>query len=1051
MYHCCVHFYLIGDMNHKDDLFGTIKKMSPLEHFSHQFCEGSIPDADMAAEADAIFVDLRGMDVEGTMGSLIAAKRQDAQLVLFAEKGQVAKLSGYLDGITDIWVLPVSGEEFAFRFLRWQQSLKKDRDYRQTSHFLETAINSVPNLVWFKDKNGIHEKVNDSFCRTVNKPKEVVEGRGHAFIWDVEEDDPACIESEREVMETGRTCVSEETIQTGEGTKLLTTYKSPLYDFDGNVMGTVGVAIDITRERAFEQEIMKKTRTLEKVFTSIDCGILCHSLDGSRILSVNGAALKILGYDSREELEAAGFNMVANSVLVEDKDRLKSRMQTLEKEGDSVSTEYSVKHKNGEVLHVMGNIKLLKEDGELFYQRFLLDCTEQKKQERKNERRQMELVQALSIDFNLVCYFNLDTGTGNTLRVNECHNDMLKPIFAQVGDFDLEEKMDRYIENCVYEEDRKLLRECCSREWLAKELTEKNICYINYRTNCDGELRYFQMKAVRTGNWEKRRGAVHGFRTVDDETRSEMEKKSILEGALMQANRASKAKSIFLSNMSHDIRTPMNAIVGFTTLAINHIDSRDQVEEYLKKIMSSGNHLLSLINDVLDMSRIESGKMHLEEKPCSLPEILHGLQNIIQGDVNAKQLEFYVDTIDVFDEEIYCDKLRLNQVLLNLLSNAVKYTMTGGTISFRITEKAGAPEGFAYYEFHIRDTGIGMSEEFVAHIFEPFERERNSTISGIQGTGLGMAITKNIVDMMNGVIEVKSTLNVGTECKVSFMFRLNTEERKPVELLEFKNCHALVVDDDFNTCDSVSYMLQQIGMRAEWTLSGKEAVLRTRQALTRKDDYDVYIVDWLLPDVNGIEVVRRIRRETGGNVPVIVLTAYDWSDIEDEAREAGVSAFCSKPLFLSELRSCLNSLVNNYDSGKEYKRRAKRDHTERILLAEDNVLNQEIAVELLSEEGFQVEVADNGQMAVEMLEKSDPGYYQLVLMDVQMPVLDGYGAARKIRSFENKELASIPIFAMTANAFEEDKQEALHNGMNGHIAKPIDVKKLISTLDRVLG
>ena len=1051
MYHCCVHFYLIGDMNHKDDLFGTIKKMSPLEHFSHQFCEGSIPDADMAAEADAIFVDLRGMDVEGTMGSLIAAKRQDAQLVLFAEKGQVAKLSGYLDGITDIWVLPVSGEEFAFRFLRWQQSLKKDRDYRQTSHFLETAINSVPNLVWFKDKNGIHEKVNDSFCRTVNKPKEVVEGRWHAFIWDVEEDDPACIESEREVMETGRTCVSEETIQTGEGTKLLTTYKSPLYDFDGNVMGTVGVAIDITRERAFEQEIMKKTRTLEKVFTSIDCGILCHSLDGSRILSVNGAALKILGYDSREELEAAGFNMVANSVLVEDKDRLKSRMQTLEKEGDSVSTEYSVKHKNGEVLHVMGNIKLLKEDGELFYQRFLLDCTEQKKQERKNERRQMELVQALSIDFNLVCYFNLDTGTGNTLRVNECHNDMLKPIFAQVGDFDLEEKMDRYIENCVYEEDRKLLRECCSREWLAKELTEKNICYINYRTNCDGELRYFQMKAVRTGNWEKRRGAVLGFRSVDDETRSEMEKKSILEGALMQANRASKAKSIFLSNMSHDIRTPMNAIVGFTTLAINHIDSRDQVEEYLKKIMSSGNHLLSLINDVLDMSRIESGKMHLEEKPCSLPEILHGLQNIIQGDVNAKQLEFYVDTIDVFDEEIYCDKLRLNQVLLNLLSNAVKYTMTGGTISFRITEKAGAPEGFAYYEFHIRDTGIGMSEEFVAHIFEPFERERNSTISGIQGTGLGMAITKNIVDMMNGVIEVKSTLNVGTECKVSFMFRLNTEERKPVELLEFKNCHALVVDDDFNTCDSVSYMLQQIGMRAEWTLSGKEAVLRTRQALTRKDDYDVYIVDWLLPDVNGIEVVRRIRRETGGNVPVIVLTAYDWSDIEDEAREAGVSAFCSKPLFLSELRSCLNSLVNNYDSGKEYKRRAKRDHTERILLAEDNVLNQEIAVELLSEEGFQVEVADNGQMAVEMLEKSDPGYYQLVLMDVQMPVLDGYGAARKIRSFGNKELASIPIFAMTANAFEEDKQEALHNGMNGHIAKPIDVKKLISTLDRVLG
>ncbi len=1050
MYHCCIHFYLIGKMIHKDNLFETMKKMPPLEHFSHEFCEGSCPEAARAAEADVIFADLRGMDAAGTVKLLAAEKRGDAQLLLLAEKEQLPLLFGMQDEIRDIWVLPMSEEELSFRFLRWQQDLKMNRDYWQTAHFFEATINSVPNLIWYKDKNGIHEKVNDSFCRTVNKTKEQVEGRGHAYIWDVEEDDPACIESEREVMETKRTCISEETIQTGEGTKLLTTYKSPLYNFDGSVMGTVGVAIDITRERAFEREIVKKNRTLEKVFTSIDCGILCHSLDGSRILSVNGAALKILGYETKEELEEAGFNMVANSVLAEDRDRLRDRIQGLENEGDSISTEYSVKHRDGEVLHVMGNIKLLKEDGELFYQRFLLDCTEQKRQERRNERRQMELVHALGIDYNLVCYFDLNTGMGNALRINECQQEVLRPIFAEKADFVLEEAMGHYIHTCVCEEDQALLTEACSREWLMRELSEKNVCFANYRANCGGEIRYFQMKAVRTGDWVRHSGAVLGFRSVDDEIRSEMEKKSVLEIALMQANRASKAKSIFLSNMSHDIRTPMNAIVGFTTLALNHIDNRDQVEEYLKKIMTSGNHLLSLINDVLDMSRIESGKMHLEEKACALPEILHGLQNIIQGDVNAKQLELCLDTVDVYDEEIFCDKLRLNQVLLNLLSNAIKYTPTGGTISFRIEEKPGAPEGYANYEFYIRDTGIGMSEEFVSHIFEPFERERNSTISGIQGTGLGMAITKNIVDMMNGTIEVTSKQNVGTQCKVSFMFRLNTDERKPVALSEFKNCHALVVDDDFNTCDSVSYMLQQIGMRAEWTLSGKEAVLRTRQALTRGDDYDVYIVDWLLPDVNGIEVVRRIRKETGNNVPVIVLTAYDWSDIEDEARQAGVSAFCSKPLFLSELRSCLGSLVNDQDSDGKERRREARVHTERILLAEDNILNQEIAVELLSEEGFTVEVADNGQMAVDMLKNSEPGYYQLVLMDVQMPVLDGYGAARAIRSLENKELASIPIFAMTANAFEEDKQEALRNGMNGHIAKPIDVKKLIQTLDKVL-
>ncbi len=764
MYHCCIHFYLIGKMIHKDNLFETMKKMPPLEHFSHEFCEGSCPEAARAAEADVIFADLRGMDAAGTVKLLAEEKRGDAQLLLLAEKEQLPLLFGMQDEIRDIWVLPMSEEELSFRFLRWQQDLKMNRDYWQTAHFFEATINSVPNLIWYKDKNGIHEKVNDSFCRTVNKTKEQVEGRGHAYIWDVEEDDPACIESEREVMETKRTCISEETIQTGEGTKLLTTYKSPLYNFDGSVMGTVGVAIDITRERAFEREIVKKNRTLEKVFTSIDCGILCHSLDGSRILSVNGAALKILGYETKEELEEAGFNMVANSVLAEDRDRLRDRIQGLENEGDSISTEYSVKHRDGEVLHVMGNIKLLKEDGELFYQRFLLDCTEQKRQERRNERRQMELVHALGIDYNLVCYFDLNTGMGNALRINECQQEVLRPIFAEKADFVLEEAMGHYIHTCVCEEDQALLTEACSREWLMRELSEKNVCFANYRANCGGEIRYFQMKAVRTGDWVRHSGAVLGFRSVDDEIRSEMEKKSVLEIALMQANRASKAKSIFLSNMSHDIRTPMNAIVGFTTLALNHIDNRDQVEEYLKKIMTSGNHLLSLINDVLDMSRIESGKMHLEEKACALPEILHGLQNIIQGDVNAKQLELCLDTVDVYDEEIFCDKLRLNQVLLNLLSNAIKYTPTGGTISFRIEEKPGAPEGYANYEFYIRDTGIGMSEEFVSHIFEPFERERNSTISGIQGTGLGMAITKNIVDMMNGTIEVTSKQNVGTQC-----------------------------------------------------------------------------------------------------------------------------------------------------------------------------------------------------------------------------------------------------------------------------------------------
>lgn len=414
--------------------------------------------------------------------------------------------------------------------------------------------------------------------------------------------------------------------------------------------------------------------------------------------------------------------------------------------------------------------------------------------------------------------------------------------------------------------------------------------------------------------------------------------------------------------------------------------------------------------------------------------------------------------MDIRNENIYCDRLRLNQVLLNLLSNALKYTPSGGTVNLRIVEKPGAPAGYANYEITIKDTGIGMSEEFAARIFEPFEREKSTTASGVEGAGLGMAITKNIVDMMNGTISVKSEQGVGTEFTVCFTFRLGSEPKVYEEIPWLKGSRALVVDDDFDTCDSVSFMLGQLGMRAEWTLSGKEAVLRTRQAYTRGDSYGVYIIDWLLPDMNGIEVTRRIRKEMGEDVSVIVLTAYDWSEIENEAKEAGVTAFCSKPLFMSELQSCLYSISNpeeavskagetESDSGDG----EKVHFAGRILLAEDNELNQEIAKTILEEAGLTVEVAENGQIAVDMLQKSGPGHYQLILMDVKMPVMNGYEATRAIRKLEDKQLASIPIIAMTADAFEEDKREALRSGMNGHTAKPIDIDKLFEMLHEVLG
>ena len=525
-----------------------------------------------------------------------------------------------------------------------------------------------------------------------------------------------------------------------------------------------------------------------------------------------------------------------------------------------------------------------------------------------------------------------------------------------------------------------------------------------------------------------------------------------LQVAVEKAESANRAKSTFLSNMSHDIRTPMNAIIGFTTLALSNIDDTERVKDYLGKTLASSNHLLSLINDVLDMSRIESGKIHLEEVEVNLSDVLHDLKTIVSGQIYAKQLELYMDVMDVTDEDVYCDKTRLNQILLNLLSNAIKFTPAGGTVSVRVRQLAGKVHGCGQYEFRIKDNGIGMSQEFAQKIFEPFERERTSTVSRIQGTGLGMAITKNIVDMMGGTIEVQTAQGKGTEFTVCVPMRAQTEQRPVEKITELEGLKALVVDDDFNTCDSVTKMLVKVGMRAEWTLSGKEAVLRARQSIEMSDAYHAYIIDWRLPDMNGIEVTRQIR-SLHDDTPIIILTAYDWSDIEVEAKAAGVTAFCAKPMFMSDLRETLMSALGQKPADAVQRLLPEKNADfkgKHILLVEDNELNREIAQEILREYGFLVDSAENGAVAVEKVSTAAPGSYDLVLMDVQMPIMDGYTATRKIRALDDPARAKLPILAMTANAFDEDRRNALESGMNGFLSKPIVIDDLVQELRKIL-
>ena len=546
---------------------------------------------------------------------------------------------------------------------------------------------------------------------------------------------------------------------------------------------------------------------------------------------------------------------------------------------------------------------------------------------------------------------------------------------------------------------------------------------------------------------------------VDREKQEEIKKQKavernnlLLKEALAVANHANQAKTTFLNSMSHDIRTPMNAIIGFTSLAATHIDNKKAVADYLQKITVSSNHLLSLINDVLDMSRIESGRTKLEEKEVRLPDVLHDLRSIVHSSVQGKQLDFFIDTQDVLHENVMVDKLRLNQVLLNILGNAIKFTPARGTVSLRVIENPCPRQGYAEYEFRIKDTGIGMSLEYQQHIFEPFSREESSVVNGVQGSGLGMAITKNIVDMMNGAIAVHSEEGKGTEFTVILDLELAGEAVSQEVIPELNNMHALVADDDFNTCSSVSKMLTTIGMRPEWTTSGKEAILRTRYAKESGDEFRAFIIDWLMPDMNGIEVVRRIRSEIGEDTPIIILTAYDWSGIEEEAREAGVTGFCSKPLFLSELREVL--------SRPFVKREVKEVEKEvmdmsvfqgkRILLAEDNELNRELAEAIFTEAGFLLEMAENGKLALEMLQAREAGYYDLIISDIQMPVMDGYELSRQVRRLEDGKKAGIPTLALTANAFEEDRQQVMEAQMNGHLAKPIDMEEVLKTIKEVL-
>jgi len=1043
MYHCHIQLYFVGCQR---EFCEIVEGMPPLERFSHVFVKSAQPEETLLEQSDVVLADWRGLDGAGR-SALARGRKAGAELIVLAGGEQVQDVLGIVPEVKDIWTMPMSEGAVRFRFLRWQQALKRDKDGWQANYFLESCIDNAPDLVWFKDRDGIHEKVNEMFCRAVNKTKQQVQGRRHAYIWDVEYDDPACIESEEQVMRTGRMLVSEETVQTKDAQMMLTTYKSPLYDLDGSVMGTVGIGVDVTRERAYEQEIVEKKQTLEMLFSSLNCGVMCHSLDGKRIISVNKAALKLLGYGSQEELIADGFDLVAESVLDEDKPKLRECITSLKDIDDSVSTEYRVRHKDGVILHILGNIKLVEKGGELFYQRFLLDFTDRKRQEERKWaekdqeiRYQEQLFEIFStfLSDNVDDVYMMMNGAGekaefvtpNIERVLGIPSETILNDVEQIGHAE-------YIAggSVGYE------RLAAMEPGMALEPMETE--RIHRKT---GEKKWFRETVYCVSVQGKKKIIVY----ISDRTRERMNQNALTE-ALDIAQVANKAKSAFLSNVSHDIRTPMNAILGFVTLLKEEADNPDRVMEYTQKISVASQHLLGLINDVLDMNKIESGSAVLNISELNLAEIIGEINTIIRPQARAKNQTFEIYTNALKNEHLLGDKLRINQILINILSNAVKYTQVGGEICMSVQELPQVDQNHCRIQFAISDNGKGMSEEFLQVIFDPFTRERGVALNQIQGTGLGMAITKNLVDLMNGTIRVTSKLGEGSTFVVELALRIQEKEDDP----EFWNNHKLsrmiVADDDEDICRDVVRKMAKTGVDIQFATNGVQAIKMIRRAREDGRPYDLILLDWKMPDLDGLATARLIRKNYSAKVPILLFTAYDWVEIEAEASEVGIEHFLPKPFFMCNFKDAIQRMMGTTKkSVPDTDKKKNVVDGKHIMVVDDIEVNRMILVKILSTLGAVCDVAEDGQKALEKFEASKPGEYDIIFMDIQMPVMNGHEATRAIRRSSHPSAKDVPIIAMTANAFVDDIRDALESGMDAHVPKPIVLDQLVRTVQEVL-
>lgn len=799
----------------------------------------------------------------------------------------------------------------------------------------------------------------------------------------------------------------------------------------------------------------KTLQVIEQIGEHMPGGFFIYQASGDeKVLYANKAVFEIFGCRTSEQFRELTGGTFGGMVYPEDYKNVSAAItkQVDNSRSDLDYVEYRIIRRDGEIRWIDDYGHYVQSDayGGIYYV-FISDITEKRIQYENDRVMKLAVINALSRQYNTVWLINdAETESFSLFRGDREETGIhYKPIDRALKYTAFSQAINYYINNFVSQEDRDRLSKELAIRNIVYQTSRKSIFSVMYRRLMEEGERYYRIEFAKVELSGGKTAIVSGFKDVDDEVRREQEIQQALRDAIKAANASNKAKSDFLSTMSHDIRTPMNAIIGMTAIAAAHIDDKERVSDCLKKITESSGHLLSLINEVLDMNKIESGKIELCEEEFDLSELIDKLITMTRVQMNQHGHTFHVNINEVRHENVIGDIRRIQQVFVNLMSNAIKYTPDGGTIDLTISELPTRISGTGCYEFVFEDNGYGMTPEFLEHLFEPFTRADDKKTAGIEGTGLGMAITKNIVQMMDGTIKAESKYGEGSKFTVTLY--LKQTDAEDTDYSKFEDLHILVADDDPISCESACGILNDIGMTSEWVLSGKAAVERVRTRFEQGRNFYAVIIDWKMPDMDGVETTRRIRKLVGDDTPIIIFSAYDWSDIEQQAREAGANAFISKPLFKTKLVRLFKTFTDdNKDDIQEHTSLSDFEKIDlsgrRVLLAEDIDINAQIAEHILNMTGVSVERACDGAAAVEMLRKNGVGYYDLVFMDIQMPNMDGYEAAGVIRSESNDYMKNIPIIAMTANAFEEDIRHAVSAGMNGHIAKPLDFAELSGIL-----